>query len=138
MKLTQIIEQIKTQCPDFALVDHVLSSAATYPYPAALVTPVESRSLSEPNDFAGSYRQDIQLVVGVYVVIERRQNQIADLGGAEQFDTLCASLRAALINWQPDGAIRPVSYAGGKMAPYDAGVVTWREDFIVEFEVRSP
>lgn len=138
MNLTQIVERIQVQCPAFVLVDHVLSSPITYPYPTALVVPVESRSISDPNDFEGSYRQDIQLVVGVYIIIERRQNQIGDLGGAEQFDTLCAAVRAALINWQPTGANRPMSYAGGKMAPYDAGVVTWREDFTVDFEVRSP
>jgi hypothetical protein len=70
--------------------------------------------------------------------MERRQNGVADNGGADQFDVLCTSLQAAFVGWEPDGAITPVSYVGGEMAPYDAGIVTWREDFAIEYEVQIP
>lgn len=138
MTLAELIERVRVQCPEFAYVDHVLTSAATYPYPAALISPVEKRASPPAISIAGGFAQDVALMFGVYIVMERRQNGIADFGGADLFDTLCASLQAALVNWEPTAIIRPVFYDGGKMAPYDAGVVTWREDFSVEYEVRYP
>lgn len=138
MTFTEFIDRIREQCPDFAYVDHVLMSATSYEYPAALIAPVETRGEPPAINIPGAYAQDIGAVVGVYIVMERRQNGVADYGGAELFDKLVASLRAALINWEPDWALGPVTYAGGRMAPYDAGIVTWREDFAVQFEVRYP
>lgn len=138
MTLGEIIIRIREQCPEFALVDHVLTSPVSYPYPAALVAPVDKRASPPSINIAGGFAQDVAMMVGVYIVLERRQDGPGDFGGADMFDTLCASLQAALVNWSPDGALRPTFYEGGKMAPYDAGVVTWREDFSVEYEVRYP
>lgn len=138
MTIAEIISRIRAQCPGFALVDHVLTSPITYPYPAALVAPVKNHGAPPFVNIAGGYAQDITTIFGVYIVLERRQNGAADFGQAALFDTLCTSLRAALVNWTPSGVICPVQYAGGEMAPYDQGVVTWREDFSTEFEMRVP
>lgn len=132
------IARIKAQCPIFAEVDHVLTSPAAYPYPAALICPVRNKA-AEPNVMiAGAMAQDVQITMGIYVVLERRQNGAADYGAADKFDTACAQLRAALVNWSPSGAIEPVTYGGGEMAPYGDGVVTWREDFHTIIEMRFP
>lgn len=133
-----IVARIRELCPDFAHVDHVMTSASSYSYPAALVVPVKRRADPPSINIPGAFRQDVALVFGVYVVMERRQNGVADNGGADQFDVLCTSLQAALVGWEPDGANTPVIYVGGEMAPYDAGIVTWREDFAIEYEVQVP
>jgi hypothetical protein len=138
MTLAEIVERIKDQCPDFAHIDHVLTSPVTHAYPAALIVPVDKQASPPRINIPGGFSQDVTLIVGVYIVLERRQNGIADYTGADLFDTLCAQLQAALVNWTPTGAIQPMFYAGGKMAPYDAGVITWREDFSVDYEVRYP
>lgn len=136
MTFTDFIDRIRSECPTFAHVDHVLMSAVNYSYPAALIAPVENRGEPPRINIPGAYAQDVESMIGVYIVMERRQDGAADFGGADLFDTLCAELRAALINWQPSWALSPVTYTGGRMAPYDAGIVTWREDFAVQFEVR--
>lgn len=139
MTLGEVISRIQAQCPEFALVDHVLTSPATYPYPVALVGPV--RNVGEPPgiNIPGGYAQEVSVTFGVYIVLERRQNGVADFGAADAFDALCLSLRTALVNWLPTGCWQPVMYAGGQLAPYDgSGVVTWREDFSTIFEMRFP
>lgn len=138
MTLAEVIARIEAQCPGFATVDHVLTSPATYPLPAALVAPVRNRPDPPRIMSPGAYSQDVASVIGVYIVLERRQNGAADSGTADTFDTLTASLRAALVNWQPAGLSEPIFYAGGEMAPYDTGVFTWREDFSALFEMRLP
>lgn len=136
MNLADFVERIRSECPDFAHVDHILTSATGYDYPAALITPVDKRADAPRINIPGAFAQDVTLLVGVYIIMERRQSGAGDHGGADLFDRLCASLQAALINWEPTGALAPVIYEGGKMAPYDAGIVTWREDFSVQYEVR--
>ncbi len=136
MSFRNIVLRIKEQCPDFVFVDHVLTCPARYDLPAAIITPVKTDAEPPRIITPGAYSQDTLLTVGIYVVVPRRQDAVADVDGAELFDRLCDALRAALVNWQPDWAIEPMQYAGGMMAPYEPGVVTWREDFIVRNELR--
>lgn len=136
MSFAAVVARIKQQCPDFAHVDHILTSAATYDLPAALVTPVKTDAQAPFINVPGGYDQEYLPIVGVYIVIARRQNEPGDMGGADLFDRLCAQLRAALVNWTPPEAIEPVQYAGGMMAPYEPGVVTWREDFSLRYAMR--
>ena len=136
MKTADVVARIRDLCPNFAHVDHLLMSSTSYDYPAALIAPVENKGDAPRINIPGGYAQDYESLFGVYIVFERRQDGPADNGGADMFDRLCDELRAALINWQPDWALSPITYAGGRMAPYDAGIVTWREDFAVSTEVR--
>ena len=136
MRFADFIERVKDQCPDFGHVAHLLMSTTSYDYPAALLSPVESRGESPRINIPGAFSQDVELIVGVFIVLDRRQDGPADHGNADLLDRLSAAVKAALINWQPDWALAPITYAGGRLAPYDAGIVTWREDFAVQFEVR--
>lgn len=138
MTIGEVIDRIRSQCPDFAEVNHVLTSPATMTYPAALVSPVRNVA-SKPVTFGTSnYQQDVNSVIGVYIVMERRQNGAFDSGTSDLFDILTTSLRAALVNWKPSGLIQQIFYAGGEMAPYDQGLVTWREDFSAKFTMETP
>ena len=138
MTLGDVITRIRLQCPGFLLVDHVLTSPITYPYPTALVAPVRNQGQPPFVNIPGGYAQDVVTTFGVYIIVERRQNGVADFGQGTLFDALCTSLRAALVNWTPPGAVQPISYAGGEMAPYDQGIVTWRDDYSAIFEMRYP
>lgn len=139
MKIGDIVDRIRTECPGFAHVDHLLTSPVDYGYPAALVTLVKAVGRSPNINISGAYAQDVAMTFGVYIVLARRQSGVADHGGADSLDYLLTSLRAALVNWlppdQPD-LLAPVEYAGGEMAPYEAGLVTWRDDYGVQFDMR--
>ena len=138
MRVSDIIARIKAQCPGFVYVDHILTSSATFARPAALVAPVKAMGMAPRINIPGGYSQDVEAIFGVYIVLDRKQNGITGAGTADTFDDLTTSLRAALINWAAPGLIEPVTYAGGDMAPYDTGIVTWREDFRTLTEVRYP
>lgn len=145
MTLGDVIARIQSQCPGFAHVDHVLTSPADFTRPAALVTPVRYRGAQPTTMFPGSYEQDVDMVFGVFLVLERRQNGVLDNGTADEFDTLLTSVRAALVNWPSDGAglaalsmTQPITYAGGELAPYEPGNVTWRDDYAAQIEMRMP
>lgn len=136
MTIAEIIARITAECPEFAEVGHALTSPAILAYPAALVTPVRNQA-SPPFILApGAYHQNVVAIFGVYILLERRQNGASDQGAADDFDALTASLRAALTNWEATGLTQPVIYAGGELAPYDAGLFTWRENFSAAFEIR--
>lgn len=135
MTIAEIIARITAECPEFAEVGHALTSPAILAYPAALVTPVRNQAKPPRILMPGAYCQDVQGIFGVYIVLERRQNGVADQGAADDFDALTASLRAALTNWNAPGLTQPVIYTGGELAPYDAGIFTWRETFSAEFEI---
>ena len=138
MKIGDVIARIQQACPDFATVDHLMTSPSDFEKPAALVTPVRNRGSAPSIMIPGAYDQDVSSIIGVYVILERRQNGAFDNGVADLFDTLTTSLRTALVNWYPTGLIQPIVYAGGEMAPYETGLVAWREDFAIEFEMRLP
>lgn len=138
MRISEIIERIKLQCPGFAYVDHILTSSAMFDRPAALVAPVKNMGMAPRINIPGGYSQDVEIIFGVYIVMDRKQNDTIGAGTADTFDDLTVALRAALINWAANGLIEPITYAGGDMAPYDTGIVTWREDFRALIEVRYP
>lgn len=137
MNIGDIVNRITAECPGFAHIDHLLTSPVDYKYPAALITLVKNRGEAPHINIPGGYAQDVFMTFGVYIVLERRQSGAANHGGADTFDNLLTSLRAALVNWQPDGLLAPVTYAGGEMAPYETGLVTWRDDYGAQFEIRN-
>ena len=138
MRISDIIARIKAQCPGFVYVDHILTSSATFARPAALVAPVKNIGIGPRTNIPGGYSQDVEMIFGAYIVLDRKQNGVTGAGTADQFDDLTVSLRAAMINWAATGLIEPITYAGGEMAPYETGLVTWRDDFRALFEVRYP
>jgi len=136
MTLGDVIARIQTQCPGFATVDHVLTSPSDFTRPAALITPVRYRGDAPRINTPGGYSQDVAMIFGVFIVLERRQDGTLDNGAADQFDTLLAELRDALVNWAAPDLYQPVAYAGGELAPYEPGNVTWRDDYSAEFDMR--
>lgn len=138
MNLGDIIARIQDKCPEFATVDHVLTSPADFARPAALVAPVSNRAAPPNIVITGGFAQDVASIVGVFIVIERRQSGSYDNGAADVFDTLTRSLRTALVNWNPGDLIQPITYAGGVMDAFQPGNVTWRDDYSAEFEMRFP
>jgi hypothetical protein len=136
MMIADIIARIREQCPDFQYVSHVFVGGAAMATPAALVTPVRHRAAAPFVFGPSAYCQKVSMIFGVYIVIGRQENGDFDQGAADQFDDLTSSVRDALTNWQAPGLIAPVIYAGGEIAPYEAGLVAWREDFSGEFELR--
>lgn len=138
MRIADAIARIKAQCPGFAYVDHLLTSSADFDRPAALVAPVRVVGVDPRIFIPGGYSQDVSWILGVYIVLDRRQNGVTGSGTADLFDDLTTSLRAALVNWSAPATVQPLTYAGGEMAPYGTGLVTWREDFTAISEMRFP
>jgi hypothetical protein len=136
MTLSEVITRIQQQCPGFAFVGHVLTGPAVYSLPAALVVPVRYTAVPPRINYAGAFSQDVAATIGVYLVLRRQENGPFDSGAADEFDALTSSLRTALVSWHPSSLTYPIIYAGGEMAPYDAGMFTWRDDFSARFEMR--
>lgn len=137
MKLTDVLERIRDQCPGFASVDHVLTSDADVARPAALVG--VSRIAATPNGvLGGPHVQRLRTVVSVWIVGRRRQDTLTGYGAADEWQDLVAELRAALVAWSPGGTATPLDYAGGALEKHPAGFFAWREDFATEDFAVSP
>ena len=134
MRTKAIIDRIRAECPGFAQVDHALSSAEDLDYPAALVSPVQAQA--GPERLLMYHRQIERLTFGVFIMVERRRDGIADAGAADELDDLRAELRAALIGYTPDPArFTGLAAAGGRLDQWRPGIAGWREDFSTEPEI---
>lgn len=135
MRLRDVVNRLKAECPGFQHIGHALTSSAQYDYPAAFVAPV--KVTAQPSGLLGSHRQMTTRTVGVFVVLDRKQDDAPDAGNDDLLDDLCADLRAALMGWQAPGADMPFDYAGGELSQM-RDLVGWREDFSVTTELRMP
>lgn len=136
MNITAFIDRVAAQCPSFGEVSHILTSSAALTYPAALIGPVEARSPGAQAYGWGTHVQTVTQKVGVYIVLERRQDGLVGHGVAEQLEALCAELQQALVGWMPAGAREPVNYLGGTLTTYADGLFCWREEFSHSYEIR--
>lgn len=135
MRLSDILSRIRAECPGFAQVDHALSSNEELDYPAALVSPVRAAPL--PPRLLGVHSQIEVLTYGVFILVARRRDGVADAGSADILDDLRAELRAALIGWTPDPAFIELAAAGGQLDQWRPGFAGWREDFATEHEILN-
>lgn len=134
MNVSDILARIRGECmPPFAHVDHALTSGAEYDYPAAFVAPV--KRVAEFPRLLGAHAQMTRATFGVFVVLPKRQDTVA-ASAADDLDDLCASLRAALVDWRPTGAENPLFYVGGELVERE-GIACWREDFATDFDLRT-
>jgi hypothetical protein len=135
MKTSDFMARIKAMCPDFATVDHALTSAADVDLPAAMVTPASMSAT--PDDLIGAvHNQNVRQVFSVYILLARLQDGYIS-SNADDLDTLTGQLRAALPGWQIDNDHGPVNFAGGQLDRYHTGLVCWREDYSVETQLRT-
>jgi len=134
MRTADILARIKAQCPAFKQVDHALTSAAQNAYPCAFVA--VARIQAEPNRTLQRSGQTTRWTVRVFVVVERRQDNVFGEGPAEQMDDALAELRAALAGWTPPGAGMPLDFVGGELADKD-GLACWADDYATTVLMRA-
>lgn len=135
MRTSAVIARIKLLCPGFATVAHALTSAADADLPSALVTP--AKMVANPDRLIGAlHSQDVMQTFSVYILMQRRQDGDADAGAADDLDDLTDQLRAALPGWAIDANHAPMQFVGGQLDRFETGLVCWREDYAVEYEIR--
>lgn len=136
IRVAQIIDQLRAECPEFATVTHALTSSSEVTRPAALVAPLQVDA--EKPAFYSLHSQMISQTFGVYILIDRAQDGDTGYGSADLLDVLVESLRAALIGWTPDNATAaPLAYGGGKLDRYQQQIACWRDDFVTSNELRT-
>jgi hypothetical protein len=136
MRLSDVIARLVAETWDFGQIGHALTNPAQLDYPALLVTPVLNEARPPGILEQGAFSQQFAQGIGVWIMVQRKPDA-ATYTSAEQFDDLCEQVRAALAGWQPSGERFPMIYAGGRLAPYDTGIVAWREDFTIQTELRN-
>lgn len=137
MKLTQIIEEIKANCPTF---EQRAAGAAEYAnlrnrsnlrVPASYVVPMDENA-SEMGNGSG-YRQILTEGFSVIVVI----SNLADERGQQavnQLHDLRAELWAALLGFEMDG-YDPITYSGGNLLHVDRSRLDYQFDFNADYHI---
>jgi len=136
VKISDIVQRIRDECPSFQTVDSALISDASYEYPAAFVALVKTSAIEDQIRLIGYAAQIVRKTFGVYIVAPKRQDAFGD-AIADEFETLAAELRAALFGWSPAGstALSPLYLGGGEMVERQQ-MIQWREDFTADFDER--
>ena len=101
-------------------IDAMADRAGTVESGSVIVMPL--REAAEPNILAtGGHRQRVRCQFLTGIVIRHYDDA---MGGerAKSFDSLKASVEAALTGWQPDPYAEPVSLVAGESSPVTTGV----------------
>lgn len=140
MKIESISDRILARCPGFALV----GGAAQFDtarhglarLPAAFVLPARDRA--SPNSFLsqGVVQQQIGSEFAV-LIAARNLEDATGAATADELNALRAEIRAALLNWTPEGAEIGCEYVAGEILGFEDAVILWQEIYRTEYMIRS-
>lgn len=128
-----VAERLRTHAGEsFASVGLLASFAALdglpRTTPAAYVLPL--RIDAEDNSVITGVTQTLTLTFGV-LLLARHAGDASGAKATEQLEALRSAAAAALVAWTPEGCLEPIQFAGGEIVQADAGLVVWRDDFVV-------
>lgn len=133
--MADLLVRLRTLCPDFATIEHGLTSSADPVLPAAIVMPMAMKAAESQLLEIPLRSQAIVQTFSIFILLKRQQDTLLS-SKADDMDFLCAQLRAALCGWQVDAYHAPMNLAGGQLAQYQTGISCWREDYTAESELR--
>lgn len=128
MRLSPIVARIRDQiAPMGGRVWSALAAALPTAYPAAYVLPLAERLLD------GDMSMDHALIearIGVEIMVRHATD--AASGGPAHIDLedVREAISAVLVGWRADALSGPMSYAGGRLLSFDAGLAVWRDEYV--------
>jgi len=140
MKLSLIIDQIKTNAPTFesrvagAAEYAGLREASNLVVPAAYVVPLDDAA--ELNRSQTGYQQRINDNFGVVCVVS---NLVDERGqsATDALDTLRSELWAALLGWEPGVDYDRISYGGGALLALDRQRLDYQFEFNSQLSIDT-
>lgn len=138
MTLDQVVQRVRDTCPAFRLVAGAAQfsalTAVPTATPAAYVVPL--KEVAGPDEGMDATVQRVEHRFGVYLCLLDVRSPSAAAGIAD-LAAVRADLLAALLGWQADAALLPVSFVGGELAQVQAGVLWWQDVFSTAYLIES-
>ncbi len=93
------------------------------------VLPGSERAL--PSDLANDIRQLRLITVSVVLAVD---NKRPDRGtdGVSELEVSRAKIQTALLGWEPEWALGPVSFVQGRLAEFESQRIWWQEEWEVK------
>lgn len=136
MRYSQIVDRLRAECHSFEQVDHAAGSISEAALPRAIVA--LQKVEAAPAAFLGTHFQPVEAIWEVMIVMRVKQDGPTGTGQADLLDDLRAEVRKALVGWTPEPSdIAPVQYVGGEVFANEKGIMSWREMFSVNYEIRN-
>lgn len=137
MKITPVVEQLRTYCPVFAgrvgggIDMDAVKASQQLVRPAAFV--VATGDDADDNDIDNGVRQVITDSFDVLVVLDAKdqRGQLA----VDVLHDIRAALWRALIGWKPASEYDPITYDGGELLEISRALVLYRYSFVAEFQL---
>lgn len=134
MRLSTVVERLRTACPSLVWIELALKSAIPTNYPAAFVFPLAETP--QANSLASAMIQRVPTHFAVELMV--KHTAAAGTGGpaAELLEDVRDEVRAALLGWVPLAGVAPLEFAGGQLLDFTAGIATWRDQFSTSYFIR--
>jgi hypothetical protein len=141
MKLSLIINAIKSRCPSFG--GRVAGAAEFKPLPevnklqlpAAFVIPLDDNA--GENKSKTGYWQDITDGFAVVVCMDNRTDERGQSAVSDCVDSTRLSLWKALLGWQPEENYDAIQYDGGALLQMDRAALYYQYEFSAKFEITN-
>jgi hypothetical protein len=94
------------------------------------------RKPSENQTCGGFASQNVQETYAVFVSAKNVRT-VTGADAADQAETRCAQIQAALLGWQPIAGADILTYAGGQLVDERAKIFIWRELYTLSRPIQS-
>lgn len=139
MNLAPIVDRIRAQCPAFKVVGGIAEldaalQASAPAMPACYVSPMDEQVTETLG--ANYTLQSVEIEFGVLIAV-RNAKSSAGAESLADLDTLRQSLRAALLNHTPSGAMQPIRFTRGALIDFQPGLMWWQDGYKTAHHIRS-
>lgn len=126
-----VIDRLKASVPAFKLVGEAndfQAAAEKNPNIGPAVFVFSTGDSAEDSKVVGRVRQKVTTTIAVVYAVKNVGNA-QGAGNSALLDTLKQSARAALMGWQPDGTVDPLSFVSGNQLAFRQGWQWWMDSF---------
>lgn len=102
--------------------------------PAAFVFTVADQA--DPTPTLGRVRQRVHETIAVVYAVENVLDRRGS-GSRSAMDPIKTAVRAALLGWQPEGALDPLSFVSGNQVAFRDGWQWWVDNFKTTYLSRG-
>lgn len=138
MNLQSVVDRIKAQCPGFKVVggaaEFDIALQAAPAAPACYVIP--QREDAEPSPATAFILQTVTVEFGIVYAVRNAKSSAGQEGIAD-LETLRASVRTALMGWQPITATKPITFAGATLLDFQPGLMWWQDGFTTAHRITN-
>lgn len=138
MNLQTIVDRIKAQCPGFKVVGGAAEfDIALQGAPASPACYVVPQSESVDSSTATAFiLQTITVDFSIFYAV-RNVKSSAGQEGIADLETLRASVRTAIMGWQPATATKPITFAGAALLDFQPGLMWWQDGFTTAHRITN-